>query len=77
MALMQKDVDAAYSSKAAKPQEIGAGSSDTLTFIAEDGEVIVFDGMDISIEEASALAGEDALGKVWNRPAEELAWRDM
>ncbi len=54
-----------------------ADKSDTLTLITSDGEIIVFDGMDVPIEEAAALISEDALGKIWNRPAEDLAWRDM
>lgn len=88
MALMQKDVnearlpDGARSCKAngtetAEPQEAVTGALDTLTFVTSDGETIVFDGMDIPIGEAAALASEDALGKIWNRPEEDLAWRGI
>ena len=57
--------------------EVVTNKSDTLTLITSDGEIIVFDGMDVPIEEAAALISEDALGKIWNRPAEDLAWRDI
>lgn len=57
--------------------EVVTNKSDTLTLITSDGEIIVFDGMDVPIEEAAALMSEDALGKIWNRPAEDLAWRDI
>ncbi len=87
MGLMQKDVNATYfkgarshkvkSGKTEESHKDVAGASDTLTLITSDGETIVFDGMDIPIGEATALASEDALGKIWNRPAEDLAWRDM
>lgn len=51
--------------------------ADTLTLITSDGEVIVFDGMDVPIAEATALASEDALAKIWNRPVEDAAWHDI
>ena len=51
--------------------------TNTLTFVTSDGEVIVFDGMDVPLAEATTLASEEALGKIWNRPAEDAAWRDM
>ncbi len=49
----------------------------TLTFVTSEGESIVFDGMEMPVSEAAALAGEAALGRIWDRPAEEEAWRDM
>ncbi len=52
-------------------------SSGTLTFVTSEGESIVFEGMDVPVSEATALAGEEALGRIWDRPAEEEAWRDM
>lgn len=70
MGLMQKDAPTAV------PQAVKSEPG-TLTFVTSDGERIVFDDMDIPVEEAAALLGEDALGKIWNRPAEDLAWRDM
>ena len=69
MALMEKDVST-------QPQA-DANASDTLTFVTSEGEHILFDGMNVSAEEAAVLIGEDALGKIWNRPAEDLAWQDM
>jgi hypothetical protein len=30
-----------------------------------------------SLSETTALASEDALGKIWNRPAEDEAWRNL
>jgi len=87
MGLLQKDVKATYfkglrsdnskSGNTEKPHKDAVGAPDTLTLITSDGEIIVFDGMDIPIGEATALASEDALGKIWNRQAEDLAWRDM
>ncbi len=52
-------------------------STDILTFITTEGEHIVFEGMDIPVEEAAALMGEEALGRIWNRPAEDDAWRGI
>ena len=63
-------------SSGVKPQAV-AGEAETLTFVTTEGERIVFDGMGIPVGEAAALAGEEALGRVWDRPAEDLAWRDM
>ena len=51
--------------------------TDTLTFVTTEGERIVFEGMDIPVEEAAALLGEEALGRIWNRPAEDDAWRGI
>ena len=52
-------------------------STDILTFITTEGEEIVFEGMNIPVEEAAALMGEEALGRIWNRPAEDDAWRGI
>ncbi len=51
--------------------------SGTLTFVAADGERLVFTGLDLPLGEVALVAGEEALGKIWNRPAEDAAWRDM
>ncbi len=84
---MQKDVKAPYSCRGARTYQSGASAgvepqaaatgAETLTFITSDNETIVFDGMDIPVGEAAALASEDVLDKIWSRPAEDLAWRDM
>ena len=54
-----------------------ASKANSLTLITSDGEVIVFDDMDVPIAEATTLASEDALAKIWNRPAEDAAWHDI
>lgn len=87
MGLMQKDVNATYfkgarsynlkDKKTTEAQKSTVMRPSTLTFVTSDGESIVFDGMDIPVEEAAALMGEDALGKIWNSPTEDSAWRDM
>ena len=51
--------------------------TDTLTFITTEGEEIVFEGMHIPVEEAAALMGEEALVRIWSRPAEDDAWRGI
>ena len=51
--------------------------ADNLTFITSDGEVIVFEGMNVPLAEETAHASEETLGKIWNRPAEDAAWRDL
>lgn len=86
MAQLQ-DVPPTYSGREARTDQDKPASSaepaavtnkaNILTLITSDGEVIVFDGMDVPIAEATALASEDALGKIWNRPAEDAAWHDM
>lgn len=48
-----------------------------LTFITSEGESITFPGLGTPTGQATAIASEDALGKIWDRPAEDLAWRDM
>jgi len=68
------DLDRATSS--AEPAAV-TNKANSLTLITSDGEVIVFDGMDVPIAEATALASEDALAKIWNRPAEDAAWHDI
>ena len=88
MALLQKDVNAARppdgarpgktnGTETAEPQRVVTAALETLTFITSDGETIAFDGMDIPVGEAAALAGEEALGRIWNRPEEDLAWRGI
>ena len=52
-------------------------ATDTLTFITTEGEHIVFEGMDIPVEEAAVLMGEEALGRIWNRPAEDDSWHGI
>ena len=51
--------------------------TDILTFITTEGEEIIFEGMDIPVEEAATLMGEEALGRIWSRPAEDDAWRGI
>ncbi len=49
----------------------------SLTFITSEGESITFPDLELPPGEAAAIAGEDALSKIWNRPAEDMAWHDM
>ncbi len=69
MALMENEVN----QRVPKVQ----APTDTLTFVTTEGEQIIFDGMDIPVEEVVALIGEEALAKIWNRPAEDAAWRGI
>ncbi len=48
-----------------------------LTFITDEGECITFPESGLTLAEATALAGEEALGKIWNRSSEDQAWRDI
>ena len=65
--------------KTAKPINPAAipGKGDALTFLTSDGETITFPDTGLPPGDASAIAGEEALHKIWNRPAEDVAWRDM
>jgi|GEM_PF-1514548 len=74
MALMENEVSQSVSGTS--PQS-NTKSSSTLTFITTEGEHIVFEGMNIPVGEAAALMGEEALAKIWDRPAEDEAWRDI
>lgn len=74
MAILENEVGSRTSSALSQAD---AESFGTLTFITTEGEHIVFEGMDIPVEEAAALMGEEALAKIWNRPAEDAAWRDI
>lgn len=53
--------------------DLGGG----LTFITSEGEILTFPDAGSPPGDAAALAGEEAIRKIWDRPAEELAWRDM
>ena len=55
MALLENEV----SQRVPKVQ----AQTDTLTFITTEGEYIVFEGMNIPVEEAAALMGEEALAR--------------
>ncbi|MGI4792328.1 MAG: hypothetical protein ACRYFS_26170 [Janthinobacterium lividum] len=87
MGLLEKGVNApdlcrgarTYQNKQASNTETQDAVNETnvLTFVTSEGERIVFEDMDIPVGKAAALAGEEALGKIWNRPAEDLAWRDI
>ena len=69
MALLENEVN---------PRRVKVQSqADTLTFVTTEGEKIVFEGMDVPVEEAAALMGEEALGRIWSRPAEDDAWRGI
>ena len=69
MALLENEVN---------PRVPGVGAkTGTLTFVTTEGEQIVFEDMDVPLEEAVALMGEEALGRIWNRPAEDDAWRGI
>lgn len=48
-----------------------------LTFITSEGESITFPDLGMPIGDATAIASEDTISKIWERPAEDLAWRDM
>ena len=77
-AYMDKETPRDQDKSASSPEsEAVTNKADSLTLITSDGEVIVFDGMDVPIAEATALASEDALAKIWNRPAEDAAWHDI
>lgn len=52
-------------------------ATNDLTFITSEGERITFPEMEMPIGDATAIASEEAMGKIWNRPSEDLAWRDM
>ena len=45
-------------------------STGELTFITDEGECITFPGSELPLVEATTLAAEEALGKIWNRPSE-------
>ena len=47
------------------------------TFITSDGEILTFPEMGMPLGKAAAIAGEEALSKIWNQPVEDAAWRDI
>lgn len=49
----------------------------SLTFVTSEGERITFSDLEMPVGDAAAIAGEEALEKIWNRPAEDQAWRAM
>ena len=69
MAVIEKEVNQRISS--------APSPTDILTFITTEGEQIVFEDMDTPVEEAAVLMGEEALGRIWSRPAEDDAWRGI
>lgn len=52
-------------------EDAGTGS---LTFVTTDGERITFSDLAIPPADEACLAGEEALAKIWDRPAEDRAW---
>ena len=60
-----------------KPSEDATDSADSLTFVTTEGEHITFSDMTMPVGDAAAIAGEEALGKIWNRQAEDQAWHGM
>ena len=59
------------------PRVPNQSQTNTLTFITTEGEQIVFEGMDVPVEEAAALMGQEAFSRIWNRPAEDDAWHGL
>ena len=57
--------------------ETAAATSGELTFLTSEGETLTFPDTGLSPGDAAAIAGEEALRKIWDRPAEDAAWRDM
>jgi hypothetical protein len=43
----------------------------------ERGNFTLQSGTRPSLSDVTALASEEALGRVWNRPAEDEAWRNL
>ena len=54
-----------------------ASKTNDLTFVTSEGETLTFSELEMPMGEATALASEEAMSKIWDRPAEDLAWRDM
>lgn len=54
-----------------------AAATGSLTFVTTEGERITFSDLAMPPADEACLAGEEALAKIWNRPAEDRAWRDL
>ena len=48
-----------------------------VTFTTAEGEVFEVTELPGDLARATAIAGEDALRKIWDTPEEEEVWRNM